>query len=147
MTLPPGKLPLTPVAAHEGLVVASNLLRGNTRKPDYRGVSSVVFAVPSLASVGVTEAEANAEGRRVRIRREETASWYANRRVRETAAMFKTIVDADTDQVIGAHLLGPHADEVINGFAIAVRHGLTATTLRQAIYGYPTGMSDIAYML
>ena len=147
VTLPPEKLPLTPVAAHEGLVVGSNLLRGNNRKPEYRGVSSVVFAVPSLASVGVTEAEANAQGHRVRIRGEETASWYANRRVRETAAMFKTIVDADTDQVIGAHLLGPHADEVINGFAIAVRHGLTATTLRQSIYGYPTGMSDIAYML
>jgi glutathione reductase (NADPH) len=147
VTLSPAKLPLTPVAAHEGLVVASNLLRGNTRKPDYRGVSNVVFSVPSLASVGVTEAEANAQRRQLRIRTEETGSWYANRRVREGAAMFKTIVDAETDQVIGAHLLGPHADEVVNVFAIAMRHGLTATALRQAIYGYPTGISDIPYML
>lgn len=147
VTLPPGKLPLTPVAAHEGLVVASNLLRGNKRKPDYRGVSSVVFAVPSLASVGVTEVEATAQGRPVRVRTEETSGWHTNRRVHEAAAMFKTIVDAETDEVLGAHLLGPQADEIINVFATAVRQRVPATALRQAIYGYPTGISDIPYML
>ena len=136
-----------PVAAHEGLVVASNLLRNNTRKPDYRGVSSVVFAVPSLASVGVTEAEAAALGRPVRVRTEETSGWYTNRRVRETAAMFKTIVDAETDEVLGAHLLGPQADETINVFATAMRQRVPAAALRQAVYAYPTGISDIPYML
>ena len=147
VTLPPGKLPLTPVASHEGLVVGSNLLRGNARRPDYRGVSSVVFTVPPLASVGATEAEANVLGRRIRVRTDETGSWYTNRRVREAAGIFKTIVDEETDEVLGAHVLGPHADEVINVFALAIRAGHTATALRQMVYGYPTGSSDISYML
>jgi glutathione reductase (NADPH) len=146
-TLPSGSLPLTPVAAHEGLVVASNLLKGNTRTPDYRGVPSVVFTVPPLASVGLTETEAREQGLDVRVEADETANWYANRRVREPAGMFKTVVDKTSDRILGAHLLGPHADEVINLFGLAIRHGITATALRHMVYGYPTGSSDIPYML
>ncbi|HEX6037754.1 NAD(P)/FAD-dependent oxidoreductase [Longimicrobium sp.] len=145
--LPAGSLPLTPVAAHEGAVVASNLLHGNAKCPDYRGVPSVVFTVPPLASVGLTEAEARDRGLEVRVQVEDTGDWYANRRVREPAGMTKTIVDTRTDRVLGAHLLGPNADEVINLFALAVRHGLTATDLRHMTYAYPTHASDVVYML
>ena len=60
-----GSMPLTPVAGHEGAVVASNLLRGNSKTPDYRGVPSVVFTLPPLASVGLTEDEARARGLRI----------------------------------------------------------------------------------
>ncbi len=144
---PAGSLPLTPVAAHEGAVVASNLLHGNAKRPDYRGVPSVVFTVPPLARVGLTQAEARERGIEVRVQLEETGTWYANRRVREPAGMTKTIVDTRTDRVLGAHLLGPHAEEVINLFALAVRHGLTATDLRHMIYAYPTHASDVVYML
>lgn len=121
--LPPGSLPLTPVAAHEGLVVASNLLHGNRKTSDYRGIPSVVFAVPPLARVGLTEAEARNRQLAVRVKSEDTGTWYSNRRVRETTGMFKTIVEEGTDRVLGAHLLGPHAEEVINLFALAIRHG------------------------
>jgi glutathione reductase (NADPH) len=144
--LPPGSLPLTPVAAHEGLIVASNLLHGNRKTPDYRGAPSVVFTVPPLARVGLTEAEARAQQLAVRVRSEETGSWYSNRRVRETTGMFKTIVEEGTDRVLGAHLLGPHAEEVINLFALAIRHGLTAAALSHMIYAYPTSASDVAFM-
>jgi glutathione reductase (NADPH) len=145
--LPPGSLPLTPVAAHEGMVVASNLLRGNHEKPDYRGIPSVVFTVPPLARVGLTEEEARGRQLPVRVKCEDTGSWFSNRRVREATAMFKTIVDAKSGQLLGAHLLGPHAEEVINIFALAVRHRLTATDLRHMIYAYPTSTSDVVYML
>ena len=144
--LPPGSLPLTPVAAHEGLIVASNLLHGNQKSPDYRGIASVVFTVPPMARVGPTEAEARQQRLTVRVKSEETAGWFSNRRVREGTAMFKTIVEEGTQRVLGAHLLGPHAEEVINIFALAVRHGLTAPALAQMIYGYPTSASDVAYM-
>lgn len=143
----PGKLPLTPVASYEGAVVASNLLNGNTRRPDYLGVPSVVFTVPLLASVGLTEAEARRRQLDVRMRVEDTSGWYSNRRVGATCAMFKSIVDAATDRVVGMHLLGPHAEEVINLFALAIRHGLTAAYLQRQVYAYPTSGSDIAYML
>ena len=52
-----------------------------------------------------------------------------------------------TDLVLGAHLVGPNADEVINLFGLAIRHGLTAADLRSTMFAYPTGASDIGYML
>lgn len=147
VAVPSGSLPLTPVAAHEGLVVAANLLRGNTTKPDYRGISSVVFTAPPLASVGLTEAGARAEGLRVRVKAQETGTWHSNRRVREPAGMFKTVVDDGTDRLLGAHVFGPQADDLINVFALAIRHELTSASLRRMIYAYPTRGSDIPYML
>ncbi len=146
-TLPPGKMPLTPVAAHEGLIVASNLLHGNRKRPDYRGTPSVVFTVPSLAKVGLTEAEARDRGIAVRVKTEDTGGWFSNRRVNETTAMYKTIVDERTGHVLGAHVLGPAAEDVINIFALAIRHGLTASDLSHMPYAYPSSTADVAYML
>jgi len=145
--LPPGSLPLTPVAAHEGLVVASNLLHGNQKKPDYRGIPSVVFTIPPLARVGLTEAAARKLQLDVRVEMEDTSRWFSNRRVNESCAMFKTIVENGSDRVLGAHLLGPYAEEVINLFGLAIRLGLTATDLKHQIYAYPTSGSDVPYML
>lgn len=106
-----------------------------------------MFTVPPLARAGLTEAEARAQQLAVRVKSEETGNWYSNRRVRAPAAMFKTLVEADTGRVVGAHLLGPQAEEVINLFALAIRHGLTAAALADMIYAYPTSASDIAYMV
>lgn len=146
-TRPPGSLPLTPVAAHEGLVAASNLLHGDTKRPDYRGVPSAVFTIPPLAAVGLTEAEAHQQRLRVRVKREDTAGWFSNRRVQQPAAMFKTLVDEESGRIVGAHLLGPDAADVINVFALAVRHGLTATDLKHMMYAYPTSTSDVSHMV
>ena len=143
----PGSLPLTPVAGYEGIIVASNLLKGNTQRPDYRGIPSVVFTVPPLAGVGLTEAEARAQQLDVRINFEDTSGWYSNRRVAETCAMFKVIVDDKADRIVGAHLLGPHAEEVINLFALAIRSGVPATELKHLLYAYPTSGSDAPYMI
>jgi len=143
----PGSLPLTPVAGYEGAIVASNLLKGNARRPDYRGIPSVVFTVPPLAGVGLTEAQAQAQQLDVRVKSEDTSTWYTNRRVAETCAMFKVIVDSKADRVVGAHLLGPHADEVINLFALAIRSGVPATDLKHLLYAYPTSGSDVPYMM
>ncbi len=147
VTLPDGSVPLTPVASHEGAVVASNLLHGNNQRPDYRGISSAVFTLPHLAGVGLTEKAARAQGYNVRVNAGDTTSWFSNRRVRERVGMFKTIVDADTDLVLGAHLLGTHAEEVINLFAFAIRFGISAKDLKHMIYAYPTSASDLPYML
>lgn len=144
---PPGSMPLTPVAGYDGVTVAANLLHGNVRSPDYRGIPSVVFTIPPLARVGLTEADARREQLDIRVRTEDMGNWYTSRRVGESTAMAKTIVENGTDRIVGAHLLGPHADEVINLFALAIRHSLTATVLKHTIYAYPTSASDIAYML
>ena len=143
----PDSLPLTPVASHEGAVVAANLLNGNSERPDFRGTPSVVYTIPALASVGLTEKAAREKGMRVRVQSADTTGWYTNRRVREPVGMFKIVFDADTDRVVGAHLLGAVSEEVINIFALAIRFGITAAELRKMIFAYPTGGSDVAHFV
>ena len=139
--------PLTPVSSHHAKVVAANLLEGNHRRPDYRGVPSVAFTLPPIASVGLSEAEARASGRPFRMKHERTSDWYSARRLAEAVYGYKVLVEQDTDHILGAHLVGPHADEVINLFALAIRHGLTVEDLKSTMFAYPTGASDVGSML
>ena len=143
----PGARALTPVAAHQSAIVASNLLNGNRKTPDYRGIPSVVFTTPCLAGVGLTEEEARSKGLRIRVKSEDTRNWFSNRRVCEMAGMYKAILEEQSGRVLGAHLLGPQAEEVINLFVLAIRHQLTDRDLSHAIYAYPTSGSDVPYML
>lgn len=139
--------PLTPVSSHDGKVVAANLLGGPSREPDYRGVPSVVFTVPPIASVGMDEAAAHRSGRRFRVNAASTPDWFSARRLAERIYGHKVLIDEDTDLILGAHLVGPQVDEVINIFGLAIRHGLTAADLRSTMFAYPTGASDVGYML
>jgi glutathione reductase (NADPH) len=143
----PGKLPLTPVAGYEGGLVAANLLDGNRHQRAYRAIPSVVFTIPPLALVGKTETDAKRAELDVRVQSGNTDGWYSNRRVREQAAMYKVIIDKKTDRIVGAHLLGPHAEETINLFALAIRHDIPAAELKHMQYAYPSASSDIAYMV
>jgi glutathione reductase (NADPH) len=139
--------PLTPVSSHDGKVVAANILEGNHRQPDYRGVPSVAFTLPPIAAVGLSETEAREQGRKVRVNTAKVPDWYTARRVGEAVYGFKTLVEEETGRILGAHLVGPHVDEVINLFALAIRHDLTDADLRTTMFAYPTGASDIGYML
>ena len=139
--------PLTPVSSHDAKIVVSNLLEGNLYKPNYLGVPSVAFTVPPIAAVGLSESEARKRGLKFRRRCENVPEWYTARRVRETVYGYKTLVDEESGRILGAHLVGPHVDEVINLFGLAIRHSLTANDLRSSIFAYPTGASDIGYMI
>ena len=141
-------LPLTPVANYDGAVVATNLIKGNTLKSNYTGLPSVVFTIPPLVSVGMQEKEAKDQRLRFKIKHEDTSGWASSRRVGETCAAFKVLIEEDTNQILGAHILGPHAEEIINIFSLAIRLGLTTKDLNDPIlYTYPTNSSDILYML
>lgn len=139
--------PLTPVSSHDAKVVAINLTQGNRATPDYRGVPSVAFTIPPIARVGMSEAEAQQAGRPFRIKCERTSDWFTARRVAEPVYGYKTLVEEDSGRILGAHIVGPHADEVINLFALAIRHGLTANDLKATMFAYPTGASDIGSMV
>lgn len=147
VVLPQGSAPLTPVGGHESAIVAHNLLHGNRRTPDYRAIPSVVFTLPALAGVGCTEEDAHSRGIPIRVKTEDTRSWFSARRVGENASMFKTIVHEKTGMLLGAHLLGGNAEDVINIFALAMRHNIPASELRHMIYAYPSHSSDISYMI
>ena len=140
-------LPLTPVAALEASAVATNLLEGNHKTVDYTGIPTVVFTVPPLARVGLLEAEARDQGLRYRVRHESVPHWYSARRVNESCYAFKVIVEEDSDRVLGAHVVGPDAVEIVNLFGMAMRTGLKAADLAYATFAYPTGASDLESML
>ena len=143
-----GGLPLTPVATYEGSLVATNLIKGNVLKSNYSGLPSVVFTIPPIASVGMQEKEAKEAGFKFRIKHENTASWASSRRVGETYSGFKVLIEEDSNRILGAHIVGPHAEEVINIFSMAIRLGLTAKELEDPLlYSYPTNSSDVVYML
>lgn len=142
-----GGLPLTPVAGYEGMIVAANLLKGNHQKPNYLGIPTVVFTIPPLASVGLSEREAREQGLKFRVKKEMTSGWYSSRRVGETYSGFKVLVEEGTDRILGAHLLGGQAEEVINLFAVAMRSGMRATDLKDMLFAYPTHGSNLPYML
>jgi glutathione reductase (NADPH) len=139
--------PLTPVSSHDAEVVTENLLHGSRRKPDYTGVPSVAFTIPPIAAVGMTDAEARKHGVQFRTNYKRVPDWYTAVRVAEPVYGFKTLVEEKTARILGAHLVGPHVDEVINVLALAIRNGLTAEDLKNAIFAYPTGASDISSML
>jgi glutathione reductase (NADPH) len=139
--------PLTPVATIDAQTVASNILKGNCVKPDYSAVPSVVFAIPPLARVGLSESEAREQGFKFRVNARDTSDWFTARHTGESCSAFKTLIEKDSGRLLGAHLLGPRADEVINLFAIAMRSGLTATELREAVLVFPTASHDIRSML
>jgi glutathione reductase (NADPH) len=142
-----GGLPLAPVASYEGLLVAANLLKGNHQKPNYLGIPSVVFTIPPLAAVGLSERGAREQNLKFRVKKEMTSTWYSSRRVAETCSGYKVLVEEGTDHILGAHILGSEAGEVINLFALAIRSGMRATDLKHMLFAYPTSGSNITRML
>lgn len=139
--------PLTPVSSHDAKVVVVNLLQGNRQRPNYLGVPTVAFTIPPIAAVGLSEAQARDRGLKFRMQTQKASGWYTARRVAEPTYGFKVLVEEPSERILGAHLVGPNADEVINVFALAIRHGLTADALKTTVFAYPTGATDIGYML
>src|SRR6266481_5726735 len=137
---------LTPVASYEGIIVAANLLKGNRQKPNFLGIPTVVFATPPLAAVGLNENEAREQALKFQVKKEMTSTWYSSRRIAEKYSGFKVLVEEGTNRILGAHLLGSEAEEVINLFGIAMRSGMRATDLKHMLYAYPTRGSDVPYM-
>jgi glutathione reductase (NADPH) len=142
-----GGPPLAPVASYEGLIVAANLLRGDHQRPNYLGIPSVVFTIPPLAAVGLSEHGAREQSLTFRVKKEMTSTWYSSRRVGETYSGYKVLVEEGTDRILGAHILGSEAAEVINLFAVAIRSGMRAADLKHMLFAYPTSGSNLTRML
>jgi glutathione reductase (NADPH) len=139
-------LPLTPVGVIQGRVLARNIL-GEAAEFDPAVTPSVVFSDPPLATVGLTEAQAVEQGLDVAAPLVDRTEWAASRRVGDRAAGAKVLVDRGSQRIVGAHLLGHHADEVINVFATAMVAGLTTTDLKAMPWAYPTGGWEIRYLV
>lgn len=140
-------LPLTPVAVYEGHILASNLINGNHKKPRYKAIPTVVFTLPSMASVGITEKDAEAKNLNFEVNYNSVASWFNAKRLNEKHYAFKTLIDKDTNKILGAHLIGPEAEETINLFAMAMNTDIRANEIKRMVFSYPTLASDISSMV
>ena len=139
---------LTPVSANEGRVAAKNLLVGkDEREVNYPPIPSVVFTLPQLASVGLSEAAARDKGLDFDTHFDKTAGWYSSLRVGARHTAYKVLVEKGTGKILGAHLIGPGAEEQINLFAMAMAAGLTTNRIKGLIFAYPSFASDIASMV
>lgn len=139
--------PLSPIARLHGTIVADNLLGKQTKQPNYRSTPSVVFTEPPLAKVGLTEQEAAAQNLDFRVHAEDMSGWYDAKRTGLKHTMAKTLVDNQTNKIIGAHIIGNHAEDIINMFALAIEAGLTVEQFQAPIYAFPTPSDDAKYML
>ena len=115
--------------------------------PEYRSIPSVVFSVPALSTLGLTEEQARDQGIGFEAKQNDMREWRSARTYAETVAFAKVLIEKASDRVLGAHLLGHGAAETIHAFAFAIKHGLTADVLRETVYAYPTFHSDIGYLV
>ena len=132
-----GKSMLAHVASYEGEVAVENAL-GRSRQVDYRAVPSVVYTHPEVAGVGLTEVEANDSGIPYKVSKFPFLACGRAVAMDETMGMVKMICNAKNGMVLGVHIMGPHADELIAEGALAIQLGATARDIAHTIHAHPT---------
>ena len=140
------RLQLTPIAIREGHALADTLFGGKDWTVDHACVPSAVFSHPPLASVGMTEAEARNRLGNVKVF---TSDFRPMKNVlagRNERCLYKLVVDAATDRLVGAHMLGPDAPEILQALAIAVKAGLTKAQLDETVALHPTMSEELVLM-
>jgi pyruvate/2-oxoglutarate dehydrogenase complex dihydrolipoamide dehydrogenase (E3) component len=128
----------TPAAWYEGMLVAENALKGNRRAVDFRVFPSTVFTIPPLAQVGLTEAEARGQGFQVAVTRAPFEDSSAAGVRDETEGLVKVVYDEPSDRVLGVHILGAGAEDLIHIAAVAMRGGLRRQDVAAIHYVFPT---------
>ena len=139
------RLQLTPVALAEGMVVADRLFNTATRSMSYDFVPTAIFSHPNVGTVGLSEAQARQQ-HEVKIFRSTFKALKHTLSGNEERTMMKLVVDAKTDCVLGAHMVGPDAGEIIQGFAVALKCGATKAQFDATIGIHPTMAEEFVTM-
>jgi len=132
-----GGIMLAHVASAEGIVAAENAM-GISSNMDYSTVPTCIYTSPEVASVGLTVDKAEANGKKVRTGRFPFAASGKALTIGEDDGLVRLVVDEETDHVIGAQIIGPHATELIAEVALAIKYGLTAEQIGAVIHAHPT---------
>lgn len=130
----------------EGHAVASNIIRGNSKKPDYTEMPSSLFTLPPLSAVGFTEKELKDKEISYHVNSGSAKDWYNAKRINESTYAYKVLLN-DEGYILGAHLIGPHSEETINLFALAIKNKIKANSLKSFVYSYPSMASDVGSMV
>jgi glutathione reductase (NADPH) len=139
--------PLTPVAALQADTVVRNILEPGSARSDLSGTAGAVFAHPVLACAGLLEEQAREQGYDFKVYEGDAAKWSEHDRLGMAHAGYRILVERGTGRILGAHYLGAHAEEVVNIFGMAIRHGLTREDLLAQPWSYPSFGYTLRYML
>ena len=141
------RLNLTPVALAEGHAFADHFYGGaDKRRVDYKNVPSAVFSQPPLATVGLTEEAAKAEGREVKVYATRFTPMRGTISGRDEQVLMKLVVDAASNKVLGGCMLGDDAPEIIQGIAIAISSGASKAAFDATIGIHPTAAEEFVTM-
>jgi len=141
-----GRVALTPVALAEGTALAETLFNDNPTVVDYTNIPSAVFSQPPVGTVGLTEAEAREQEFDVVIFRSTFKPMIHTLSGRDERTMMKMIVDRVTDRVLGIHMVGADAGEIVQGMAVALKAGATKATFDATIGIHPTAAEEFVTM-
>lgn len=137
---------LTPVALAQAMVLSRRLFGDCKGEMDYSFIPTAVFCQPNIGTVGLTEAEAREAGHSLRIFRSEFRPMKYTLSGRDERCLMKLVVDADTDRVIGAHMVGPDAGEITQGLAVAMKAGATKADFDSTLGIHPTSAEEFVTM-
>ena len=140
------RINLTPVAIAEGRAIAETLYNNNPTKMDHTHVPSAVFSQPPIGAVGLTEERACREYGEVDVYMARFKPMKNTLSGREERTLMKLVVDANTDRVLGCHMLGPDAPEIIQGLAVAVKCGATKRQFDQTVGIHPSAAEEFVTM-
>ncbi len=140
------RINLTPVAIAEGRAIAETVYNNNPIMMDHRDVPSAVFSQPPIGTVGLTEEEARREFGDVDIYSARFKPMKNTLSGRDERTLMKLVVDARSDRVLGCHMLGPDAPEIIQGVAIAVKCGATKRQFDQTVGIHPSAAEEFVTM-
>ncbi|SFX50084.1 glutathione-disulfide reductase [Pseudomonas sp. NFACC36] len=142
-----GRVQLTPVALAEGMAVARRLFKPEQyRLVDYRMIPTAVFSLPNIGTVGLTEEQAREEGHEVQVFESRFRPMKLSLTDSQERTLMKLVVDARTDKVLGCHMVGPDAGEIVQGLAIALKAGATKRDFDETIGVHPTAAEEFVTM-
>ncbi|QLC24836.1 glutathione-disulfide reductase [Parasphingopyxis algicola] len=140
------RVQLTPVAIREGHAFAETVFNDNPSTVDYDCIPSAVFSHPPLAGVGMTEGEARNQLGSVKVYQSDFRAMKNVLAERNERALYKMITDADTDRIVGLHMIGPDAPEILQAAAVAVKAGLTKTDFDNVVALHPTMAEELVLL-
>lgn len=142
-----GRIQLTPVALAEGTAVARHLFKPEEyRSVDYNTIATAVFSLPNLATVGLTEEQAREQGHKVVLFESRFRPMKLTMTDSLERSLMKLVVDAETDKVLGCHMAGPEAGEIIQGLAVALKAGATKRIFDDTVGIHPTAAEEFVTM-
>ena len=142
-----GRIQLTPVALAEGMAVARRLFKPEEYRPvDYNTIATAVFSLPNMATVGFTEEEARKQGHKVVLFESRFRPMKLTMTGGLERSLMKLVVDAETDKVLGCHMAGPDAGEIMQGMAVALKAGATKRIFDDTVGIHPTAAEEFVTM-